>query len=301
MITSMRINNEVTPTAEDDLCSSHTNDDIAAPYTWLDNHADSDNKPAEEDIDFVYIDNIPTLHDVFEPSSTLSQDDSDDSEQMDESVFWDPGDDMLELQPPALMADSAVPVEIEEPYLDHHSDKGSVPADHHSASSQATMKSMEDVFNLARYEPAQLRSALIVLAWAFQVIAVAALWKAIDDRVIAMALVPAVVYSFIGVVAYLLGMKYLRSYFAELRVTESDWLRSEQVLAAAEDGVILITKFGTAHLIWERLLGVAQDNDHYYFLIAPNQGFMVPKQAVRDPALQIRIDDLASLTRAKAL
>lgn len=276
MTASMWIKNEVAPIAEDDLGFSRTND-----------------------VGFIDIDNIPTLHDIIEQSSAFSQD-GDDGDQLGESVFWEPAD-VLELPPPAVMTDSARLVEIEETGLNDLSSNGSTPADHRSDSSQEMLRGIEDVFNLARYEPAQLRRVLMVLAGTFQIIAVAAFWQAIDDKAIAMALVPPVVYSCIGVVAYLLGMKYLRSYFAELRVTESDWLRSEQVLAAADDGVILVTKFGTAHLIWERLLGVAQDNDHYYFLIAPSQGFMVPKQAVRDPALQIRIDDLASLTKARAM
>ena len=108
------------------------------------------------------------------------------------------------------------------------------------------------------------------------------------------------VYASIGIVIYLLGMRYLRIHFAQVRVSDRDWLLCEQVMVAADNGVMLKARFGTVYLVWEQLLGVAHDSDYYYLLIEPTQGFKVPKLGVSDPTLQVKLDDMASLTRAKA-
>ena len=307
MSSSTWIKEEAEPITEEDLFPSRTIEDTA-PYAWLDPPADSDSKP-EEDVDIdidvnIDIDNVPTLYDIIEQPIITHQSGHDDAPMDDEDVFWDPSDDMPEV-PPSLASstdvDSEVPVNAEESWLEQHTNAVAAYADQDGGSSQATPQSLEDVFNLARYEPAQLQKGLLVLACTFQVIAVAALWRAIGDRVIATALVPPAVYSSIGVAAYLLGMRYLRIHFAQVRVGDKDWLLCEQVMVAADNGVMLKARFGTAYLIWEQLLGVAQDNDYYYLLIEPSQGFKVPKKGVSDPVLKVKFEDLASLTKAQAL
>lgn len=302
MTASIRIKDGAALIAEDDQPASHSNDDTTAPYIWLDNH--SDNSKPVDDIDFVDVDinRVPTLHDVYEQSFVFSQDDN-YQEQKVEGVIWKPDSNVLETQPPSLVSDAVVTSEalaVENSGLEHHAENEAAPADHHD-SSQGPLRSMEDVFNLARHEPVLLQKALVVLACTFQVIAASALWRAIGDRVIVTELVPPLMYSSFGVVAYLLGMRYLRIHFAQVRVSDKDWLQCEQVVIAADNGVMLKARFGTAYLVWEQLLGVAQDNDYYYLLIEPSQGFKVPKQGVSDPMLQIKLDDLASLTKAKAL
>jgi hypothetical protein len=302
MSSSTWIKDGAEPIIEEDLFLSRTNDD-AAPYTWLDHHADSGSEPVADDLGFVDIDidPVPTLYDVYERSFEVSQ----DQDQVDEALLSNADDDTVEIpalaSAPDLDADTDASLNAEESGLEQHINNGAELADLHSGASQAPLRTLEDVFNLARYEPAQLQRVLVVLACTFQVIAVAALWKAIGDRVIAMALVPPVVYSSIGIAAYLLGMRYLRIHFAQVRVGDKDWLLCEQVMVAADNGVMLKARFGTAYLIWEQLLGVAQDNDYYYLLIEPSQGFKVPKQGVSDPVLKIKFEDLSSLTRAKAL
>lgn len=288
MTASIRIRDAASTITEMDMCLDHGNEGAAEPCIWLDTHIDSDKARRVEDDDVVdiVIDHIPTLHDIYEPSFVS---DSHDVEQTGEIVSR--GDDLPEVQPPSLVlamdGDADIPVKVEAPGPDQYGD-----------SSHA---SLQDVFNLTRYEPAQLQRALMVLACVFQVIAAAALWRAVGDRVIVTALVPPLVYASIGVVAYLLGMRYLRIHFAQVRVGDKDWLLCEQVMVAADNGVMLKARFGTAYLIWEQLLGVAQDNDYYYLLIEPSQGFKVPKQGVSDPMLKTKLDDLASLTKAKAL
>ncbi len=254
-------------------------DDGAAPYTWLNGSADTSNDNLLQECLDAFdadTDNIPTLHDAVEHSQVTGQ------------------DELTEMQSPHVLsgADAFHP--------EHHADAGAAPADHHHLN-ETNPRTLEDVFNLARYEPAQLQRGLMVLAGTFQIIAAAALWKAIGDRVIVTELVPPLVYAAIGVVAYLVGMRYLRIHFAQARVGNEDWLLCEQVMVAADNGVMLKARFGTAYLIWDQLLGVAQDNDFYYLLIETSQGFKVPKQGVSDPVLQTKLDDLASLTRAKAL
>lgn len=304
MIASVRIKDEVAPITEDDQPIGHSSDDTVAPYIWLDNHSDSDNsKHVDDHIDFVDIDidSVPTLHDVYEQSFVFSRDDND---QTAESKIWKRGSDVWEAQPPFLTsatdAASEMLEKVEKSGLDHHAD-GSALAGHHDDSSQAPLRSMEEVFNLARREPVLLQRALVVLTCTFQIIAATALWRSIGDRVIVTELVPPLMYSSIGVVAYLLGMRYLRIHFAQVRVGDKDWLLCEQVMVAADNGVMLKARFGTAYLIWEHLLGVAQDSDYYYLIIEPSQGFKVPKQGVSDPMLQVKLDDLASLTKVKAL
>jgi hypothetical protein len=301
MTASIRIKDEAAPITEDDLCFDQDNDDPAAPYIWLDGHADSDNgTPVEEDSDFVDIqfDHVPTLHEIVEHSFAFSEDDSQVDNLGAERVFCEPGDDMLQVQLSATDAASEMLEKVEESCPDRQADNGGALADHHGDSSQV---SLQDVFNLTRYEPAQLQKALLALACTFQIIAAAALWRAVGDKVIVTELVPPLVYASIGVVAYLLGMRYLRIHFAQVRVGDKDWLLCEQVMVAANNGVMLKARFGTAYLIWEQLLGVAQDGDYYYLLIEPSQGFKVPKQGVSDPVLKTKFEDLASLTRAKAL
>ena len=200
-----------------------------------------------------------------------------------------------------VVAASEVIEQVEAPGLNHHADNVVALAEHHGHSSQAPMHSMEEVFNRVRRDPVLLQRAVLVLACAFQLIAAAALWHAVGNKVVVTELVPPVVYASIGVVAYLLGMRYLRIHFAQVRVGDKDWLLCEQVMVAADNGVMLKARFGTAYLVWEQLLGVAQDSDYYYLLIEPSQGFKVPKQGVSDPVLKTKFEDLASLTRAKSL
>lgn len=303
MSSSTRIKDGTEPITEEDLFLGRANDEVA-PYTWLDHHADAGSKPVADDLGFVDIDidHVPTLYDVYERSFEVSQDQ--DQDQVDAALLSNSDDDTVEMPAlvaaPGLDADTDGSLYAEESGLEQHLNAVAEDADQHG-SSQAPLRTLEDVFNLARYEPAQLQRVLVVVACTFQVIAVAALWRAIGDRVIAMALVPPAVYSSIGVAAYLLGMRYLRIHFAQVRVGDKDWLLCEQVMVAADNGVMLKARFGTAYLIWEQLLGVAQDHDYYYLLIEPSQGFKVPKQGVSDPVLKIKFEDLSSLTRAKAL
>lgn len=306
MTASIRIKGEAAPLAADDLCLDRI-DEAAEPYTWLDRHTDSDSKTAAEDIDSVDLDSdqVPTLYDVYEQTYVFSPDDSHDDDQKGDSVFRQSGDDLPETQAryPAFVIDAEpeIPVRVEESAVAHHADPEAALADHQSDSSQPPMQSMEEVFNQVRRDPVLLQRALLVVACTFQVIAAAALWHAIGNKVVVTELVPPLVYASIGVVAYLLGMRYLRIHFAQARVGDKDWLQCEQVMVGADNGVMLKARFGTAYLIWEQLLGVAQDNDFYYLLIEPSQGFKVPKQGVSDPVLKIKFEDLASLTRAKAL
>ncbi len=308
MTASIRIKDEAAPITEEDLCLDRDNDDAAAPYTWLDSHTDSDNSNSrEENFDFVDvdIDQVPTLHDVVEHSFEFSQDDGHDSGQNRENVVNESQDDLPEVQALysafAIDADAAPSATAEESDLAQHADHAVALADHQSDSSQPPMQGMEEVFNQVRRDPVLLRRALMALACTLEAIAAAALWHAIGNKVVVTELVPPLVYASIGVVAYLLGMRYLRIHFAQVRVRYKDWLLCEQVMVGADNGVMLKARFGTAYLIWEQLLGVAQDSDYYYLLIEPSQGFKVPKQGVSDPVLQTKLDDLASLTRAKAL
>lgn len=280
---------------EDDLYR----DDAAATYTWLDTQTDSDNDFVEIDID-----DIPTLHDVVEHSFDFSQEGHDEATET-EDAFYEAQGNASALQQPFLIsdieADSEMQEKVEASLDDNHANADLAAVDQPSDSAQATPQSLEDVFNLARHEPKLLKRVLAGVACIFQLIAAAALWRAIGNKVVVTELVPPLVYAAIGVVAYLVGMRYLRIHFAQERVNYKDWLLCEQVMVGADNGVMLKARFGTAYLIWEQLLGVAQDNDYYYLLIEATQGFKVPKQGVSDPVLQTKLDDLAKLTKAKAL
>jgi YcxB-like protein len=333
MSASIRIKDNAEPITEDDLLALLTDDNVPTAFTWLDEPANpAATAPAEDETDFVDIDmnleadNIPTLRDVYESTVVLSErgddDDGDSHAELHvELAFNEPREYVPEAQPPVSVFSGLDPepsVTVEQLDFDHHEeveaqleleaetqaaasvDNEGLEAAYHDAENQLPVHSMETLFNLSSYEPVQLQRLVMAGASVFHLIAAAALWRVIGDKVVATELVPPMVYASIGIVAYLLGMRYLRIHFAQVRVGDKDWLLCEQVMVAAENGVMLKARFGTAYLVWEQLLGVAHDNDYYYLLIEPTQGFKVPKQGVSDPLLQVKLDDMSSLTKAKA-
>ncbi|MGC3981148.1 MAG: hypothetical protein QM808_07820 [Steroidobacteraceae bacterium] len=299
MNASARVRHRVAPTTADDLRLDH-DDGMVESYTWLDTPADSGDGTAIDEYEFIddEIDSIPTLHDVVEESPVSGQDDHAD-DQRDEDVFVELADASVEPVPLLMAGTEEISSAAESLDLDHFAGAGSAAAEQ-VGTDQANPKNLVDVYNLARRDPAVLQKALIGVVCLFQVIAGAALWHAVGDKVMVTALVPPMVYASIGVAAYLVGRRYLRIHFAQVRVGDKDWLLCEQVMVAADNGVMLKARFGTAYLIWEQLLGVAQDDEFYYLLIEATQGFKIAKQGVSDPALKIKLDDLASLTKAKA-
>jgi len=333
MNASMR--NKDTPVAvTDDETRFSQHGDEVVPITWADARSAERDQPARDE-DFVdmdmQVDRIPTLYDVVErdvvaefeyeheftpePEAVAEHEyeyvDGDENE-VEQSIVWEPADDLLHTQ--SIVA--AAQVANDEPQYIEDSIEDAQQAESLTANNQTEdetllaelqdnaaepLPDIENPFHLASYEPVTLQRALMVLAGIFEIIAGAALWRAIGDKVVVTELVPPMVYAVIGIVAYLLGMRYLRIHFAQVRVSDKDWLLCEQVVVAADNGVMLKARFGTAYLVWEQLLGVAHDSDYYYLLIEPTQGFKVPRQGISDPALQVKLDDMASLTKAHSL
>jgi hypothetical protein len=285
--------------------------------------ADSDDD-ADADVDIDSEDEVTAFDSIFEPANegtpqleptsselsielefdALTQTETKAHTRTVTDVTADTDSDTQEVELSAEMltmaTDAEAQVQVAESEAEPRDIKDVTYEDHYDAANQPPVPSLENVFNLASYQPVNLQRMLMGVAFMFLFIAGAALWRAVDGRVIVTELVPPIVYASIGIVVYLLGMRYLRIHFAQARVSDKDWLLCEQVMVAADNGVMLKARFGTVYLVWEQLLGVAHDSDYYYLLIEPTQGFKVTKQGVSDPTLQVKLDDMASLTRAKA-
>jgi YcxB-like protein len=134
-----------------------------------------------------------------------------------------------------------------------------------------------------------------ILTWIFIAFAIRSLWdihRHNSDMLI--TLLPTIFYLLMALSIYLAGSSYLRQRFARAAFSDTGWILSEQVLSGSDEGVTIKAYYGSVNLLWNRLHGVIEDDQHYYLLIEPCQGFMVPKWAIKDAELQTRLASLAS-------
>lgn len=175
---------------------------------------------------------------------------------------------------------------------------------------------MENRFTLSLPQTAQLQKILTanvlnvgrmnvmvlgvhLLTWIFVGLTVRSLWESgAQSEAVAVALLPAGLYAAIALLVFMIGIAYIKRRYARAGFSDSGWMLSEQILAATDEGVTINARFGSVRLVWTGLTGVLQDDHHYYLLIEPCQGFMVPKHAIKDTTVQAKLAALASLSKA---
>jgi hypothetical protein len=171
---------------------------------------------------------------------------------------------------------------------------------------------MENRFTLTRADVARLHKVLnynvmktgdlafktlglYVLVWVLIFMAGHSLWDVGKHSPFGLAtLLPTAAYGVMAALLYWAGMVYLKGRYAAAGTGERGWLLQEQVLTATDDGVMLQAGFGSVQLRWTGLTSVLEDSGHYYLLIEPCQGFMVPKEVVIDASLRIKLAAIAS-------
>lgn len=134
-----------------------------------------------------------------------------------------------------------------------------------------------------------------VTGWMFFGMAIYAmvdLWR--TDLGVVIRLIPFTLYLVLALVVTIVGNGHLRRLYARSLLADDGWHLAEQTVEPIEDGLRVITKFGSADLLWTGIRSVRADAKNYLLYIEPGQGFVVPKAAVDASPLGAELEQRAA-------
>ena len=111
-----------------------------------------------------------------------------------------------------------------------------------------------------------------------------ATWAMVDlwrtDIGVGIRLIPFTLYLVLALLVTTVGNAHLRRLYARSLLADDGWHLAEQTVEPIEDGLRVITKFGSTDLLWTGIRSVRADARNYLLYIEPGQGFVIPKSAV---------------------
>ena len=111
-----------------------------------------------------------------------------------------------------------------------------------------------------------------------------ATWAMVDlwrtDIGVGIRLIPFTLYLVLALLVTTVGNAHLRRLYARSLLADDGWHLAEQTVEPIEDGLRVITKFGSTDLLWTGIRCVRADARNYLLYIEPGPGFVIPKSAV---------------------